>query len=376
MRLETVPTPAAVLDRTKFRFNCAKMIERASVAGVMLRPHMKTLKSIEAARMAIDPRHGGIAVSTLREAEVFANAGFTDIQIAVCVPPQKLASAAQIGQKAKRLSFFVDSISSAEAVVKFARENQCRLRVWLEIDCGEHRTGVAVTDPVLLKIAQILTSEHKVAFEGVATHAGHSYSTADAQALRAIAESERKAVVEAAALIRQERIPVEGVSAGSTPTAVHGQSREGLTELRAGVYMAGDMFQATLGSLEEVEIALSVLATVISHNRTHNEIVIDAGGLALSKDRSTAAFPSHDVGYGLIVDVRGDPSFGKLFISEVYQEHGEIRGAEPLPFDQLPIGSKVRVIPNHACMTAAAFDRYLILENDDVVEEWPRINGW
>jgi D-serine deaminase-like pyridoxal phosphate-dependent protein len=141
--------------------------------------------------------------------------------------------------------------------------------------------------------------------------------------------------------------------------------------------MAGDLFQAAIGAHAREDIALSVLATVISHNRARNQIVVDAGGLALSKDRSTQALPGADAGYGLVLDAGGEASFGELFVAGVHQEHGEIRGEAPLPFDRLPIGARVRILPNHACMTAAMYDAYLVVDGGtDVVGHWRRTNGW
>jgi D-serine deaminase-like pyridoxal phosphate-dependent protein len=140
--------------------------------------------------------------------------------------------------------------------------------------------------------------------------------------------------------------------------------------------MAGDLFQAGIGAQAEADIAGSVLATVISHKPEANQIVIDAGGLALSKDRATAALGPGDLGYGLVLDLAGEPSFGRLVVGGVHQEHGEIRGDAPLPFDRLPIGARVRVLPNHVCMTAAAYDRCLVAEGEEVRESWERVNGW
>jgi D-serine deaminase-like pyridoxal phosphate-dependent protein len=141
--------------------------------------------------------------------------------------------------------------------------------------------------------------------------------------------------------------------------------------------MAGDLFQAGIESQTSDDIAVSVLATVISHKREQNQIVIDAGGLALSKDRSTSALEGGDLGYGLVVDLEGKPAFGRMIVAGVHQEHGEIQAETPLPFDQMPIGTKVRILPNHACMTAAAYDRFLVVDGGtDVTDTWHRTNGW
>jgi D-serine deaminase-like pyridoxal phosphate-dependent protein len=376
VRLEDCPTPALVLDYEKLQANCEQMLRRAADLGVKLRPHVKTLKSVEAARLAIDPTHGGIAVSTLKEAEFFADAGFRDIQLAVCAPPDKLPRIARVLRTAPEFSFFVDNISTARALTDYANCHDEGFRIWIEVDSGEHRTGLAPDDPVLLEVASLLASEPRVTLCGVATHAGHSYGARSADAIRAIAEQERLEVTRAAATLARCGIEVPGVSAGSTPTAMFGASGAGLTELRAGVYMAGDMFQAALGCLPEQQISVSVLATVISHQPSHNQIVIDAGALALSKDRSTAVLPGGDVGYGMVTDVAGEPTFGRLFVTNVHQEHGEIPCPDDSSFERLPIGARVRVLPNHACITAAQYEEFLVVKGQEVVARWTRVNGW
>lgn len=376
MKLADVPTPAVILDLARLRANTAGMIQRMRALGVRLRPHMKTLKSIDAARLAIDPEHGGIAVSTLKEAEYFAAAGLSDIQCALCLTPDKLTRVTALMKSAPRFSFFLDGAAMARAVVAHARETGVPLRVWLEVDSGEHRTGVAPDGPELMEIARIL-ADPAVVFEGVATHAGQSYGATSIEAVKAIAEAERISVVLAAERLRAAGIATPGVSAGSSPTAAHAASAEGLTEIRAGVYMAGDVYQAVLGTVTTDQIALSVLASVISASPAHGQVVIDAGGIALSKDRSTARAPHLDAGYGRVVDIAGQPSLGELIVGDVHQEHGEIRGPAPVPFERLGVGAKVRVLPNHACMTAAAHDAYWLVDDDDeVVGRWSRENGW
>ncbi|HZT03992.1 MAG TPA: alanine racemase [Steroidobacteraceae bacterium] len=374
--LHEAETPAIVLDRGKLGANCERVRSRCRALGVGLRPHMKTLKSIDAARLAVDPSHGGIAVATLNEAEYFAQHGFLDIQYAVCITADKLPRAARILARASRFSFFVDSLETARAVVDFARRHGTLFRVWLEIDSGEHRTGVDPHDPALVEIARVL-SHSAVRLEGVATHAGHSYGAANSGELRDVAAQERLAVVQAADRLRAAGIAANGVSAGSTPTAMHLPEAEGLTELRAGVYMAGDLFQVAVGSLALDQVAVTVLASVISHSQKLNQVVVDAGGLALSKDRSTAAGPGPDMRYGLVLDALGRPIGSGLTVVDVHQEHGEIRSSTRLPFERLPIGSKIRIVPNHVCMTAAMYGNYLIVDGADaIVDVWERTNGW
>jgi D-serine deaminase-like pyridoxal phosphate-dependent protein len=167
------------------------------------------------------------------------------------------------------------------------------------------------------------------------------------------------------------------VSLGSSPTALHARSMAGVTEVRAGVYMFGDLFQAQLGTHAPEDIAVTVLASVIGRSAARNAVLLDAGALALSKDRSTERAP-RDYGFGLMLDREGRPAFGEAVVVRAHQEHGEVRrGDGTLPLDSLPVGTRVRVAPNHACLTAAAHDRYHVVDGGtEVVAVWDRVNGW
>jgi D-serine deaminase-like pyridoxal phosphate-dependent protein len=315
-------------------------------------------------------------VSTLREAEYFADHGIADIQYAVCITPDKLGRAGAVAGRIPAFSAVIDSPQMARVLADWTRSAAVPFAVWIEIDSGEHRTGLSADDPKLVETAHILAGS-PVRIAGVATHGGHSYGEREAAGIARVAEQERLAVVQAAETLRRAGIAIEGVSAGSTPTAVHAQSGDGLTEIRAGVYMASDLFQAAIGSSGEEDIAVSVLATVISRNEARNQIVIDAGGLALSKDRATGGIEKGDLDYGLVADIEGRASFGRLTVGGVHQEHGEIEGETPLPFDRLAIGTRLRILPNHVCMTAGAHDRFLVVDGGTaIVAEWEKATGW
>ena len=165
------------------------------------------------------------------------------------------------------------------------------------------------------------------------------------------------------------------VSIGSTPTATCIDDLTGITEVRAGVYVFYDLHQRTLGVCKQDDLALSVLSTIIGHNRQSGHLVIDAGGLALSKDLSTQTLRP-DIGLGEVADVDSQKPFSGLYVTRVYQEHGIIPVSDEQWFDTLPTGSRVLVYPNHACMTAAAYDSYQVIENRNVIDVWNRINGW
>jgi D-serine deaminase-like pyridoxal phosphate-dependent protein len=377
MRLSEVQTPALILDQQKMKANIERMTGLIASRGIKLRPHLKTCKSIDVAQMALKGNFGGITVATLNEAEYFAGFGIRDILYGVCVTPDKLSWITELQSTGSSMTLITDSLSIARLLAGQAAECGEPIKVMIEVDCGEHRTGVLPDDPLLVDIAQCLHESEKVEFAGVFTHAGHSYQCRSLEEIERVAEDERLAAVSAADILRTNGIPCEIVSVGSTPTALHANSVAGITEIRAGVYVFYDLFQAVLQSCEIRDIAVSVLATVISQDKLRNRILIDAGGLALSKDRSTAA-TDFDAGYGRLINAMGEDVFANMYVTDTHQEHGEITSTDTLPFDQLPVGARVRVLPNHACMTSAMYDRYHVVDgqNDKVVSMWARTNGW
>jgi D-serine deaminase-like pyridoxal phosphate-dependent protein len=372
MRLSTLQTPCLVLDRSRLVTNARRMSQRAHDLGVDLRPHLKTAKSIDVARIATQGHSGGITVATLNEAEYFASHGLTDILYAVCVTPNKLDRVARIAATGAHLTLITDSVAVAQAIARHPGSHS----VMIEIDCGEDRTGVSPDSSELMAIARVLDSAPRVDLRGVMTHGGQSYGCHDLASIVAVAETERLAAIGAADQLRGAGISCEVVSVGSTPTAVHAVHLDGVTEMRPGVYLMGDLFQAGIGTCGEGDLAVTVLATVISHRRSANRLVIDAGGLGLSKDRSTQG-RAFDAGYGRVLDAVTGAPLGDLQVTSVHQEHGEVTSARPLDWEVLPIGSLVRVAPNHVCMTAAMYDQYAVVDGDDaVVALWPRTNGW
>jgi D-serine deaminase-like pyridoxal phosphate-dependent protein len=212
------------------------------------------------------------------------------------------------------------------------------------------------------------------------THAGHSYGCRSLAEIEELAEVERKSVVDAAETVRALGIDCPNVSLGSTPTALHARHLDGVTEARAGVYMFGDMFQAQIGSCSVDDLAVSVLTDVSSHRADLDHLTVDAGALALSKDRSTENVPN-DVGFGMVASASGEALGAQLKVTRVYQEHGLVPMAPGLSLDSFPIGAKLRVFPNHVCMTAAMYDRYYVVDSDigdgtEIVAVWHRVNGW
>lgn len=374
--LDRIDTPALVLDRGRMDRNIARMRAKTDALGVALRPHLKTTKSADIARRAVR-EGGGITVSTLREAEYFAGHGFDDIFYAVAIVPQKLARVAALMRRGVRMLLAVDHPAAARFVADGGRALGVTFEVLIEIDSGEGRSGIEPDAPVLLEIAQALGAGATPA--GVFTHGGHSYSGRTDAEHAAVAEQERSSVAIAAGRLRAAGHTCAIVSIGSTPSVAHARDLSGVTEVRAGVYVLGDLFQASIGGCGQDDLAVSVLTTVIGNHPDRQQIVIDAGSLALSKDVSTSKLGEPDNwGYGMVVDADSGQTLHGLYVQIAYQEHGILKSLHPIAHADFPIGRRLRILPNHACLTSAAYDRYHVVADGgtEIEAVWPRINGW
>lgn len=375
--LQDLETPCLVLDATRMERNVARLRTRLADLGVGLRPHLKTCKSVEVARQVMDSPCGPATVSTLKEAAHFAAAGVRDMIYAVGIAPAKLAQVLALRAAGVDLVVLLDTVAQAEAVAAASSEAGRPIPALIEIDCDGHRSGVQPGDTErLLAIARALGQGAEL--RGVLTHAGGSYAARGAQALRQCAEDERRGVVEAATTLRAAGLPCPVVSLGSTPTAHSATDLTGVTEVRAGVFVFFDLVMAGIGVCRVEDIALSVLATVIGHQRDKGWILIDAGWMAMSQDRGTAR-QAVNQGYGVVCDLAGR-AYPDLIVADANQEHGIVTmrpgSAGVLP--ELAIGDRVRVLPNHACATGAQHRGYHVVRGaSDVVEaEWPRFGGW
>ena len=366
-------TPALVLNRPRLKANATRMREKVHSLGVTLRPHVKTSKSIDVLNVLAGGASVPVTVSTLAEARHFFAQGVTEILYAVGIAPVKLPEVADLIHAGCELKIILDTTEAADAARTFIEAEGVAIGVLIEIDSDGHRAGVAPDDPLLVEIGRRLG--HSLA--GVMTHAGASYDCRTRDEFEAIAEQERALTVEAAQRLRAAGLSCEIVSVGSTPTLHYARSLEGVTEARAGVYAFGDLVQAELGTCGIDDIAIGVIASVIGHNRQHGRLLIDAGFLALSRDRGTADLPV-DWGYGAVCDPVAGKIIEHVTVSSTNQEHGIVtRRTGEIDFDQFPVGSRLKVLPNHACATAAAYDRYFVTDDgEEIVDVWGRVNGW
>ena len=376
-QLNALPTPSLVLDEGRMLANIARLRDRMTALGVTLRPHLKTVKSIDASRRVLAGGTGPATVSTLREAEVFFEAGVRDILYAVGIAPQKLRQVVALRAAGCDLAVLLDTLEQAEAVIAASRDAGFPMPALIEIDCDGHRSGLNPNDPQLIAIGACL-DQIPGCLKGVLTHAGESYGAVGQIAQAAFAEQERSAAVQAAAMLRGAGLSCSVVSVGSTPTAHAARNLDGVTEVRAGVYVFFDLVMAGIGVCSTDDIALSVLTTVIGHQRSRGWILIDAGWMALSRDQGTAR-QTVNQGYGIVCDIDGR-ILPDLIVTATNQEHGVIavRQGFSAALPDLPVGTRLRILPIHACATASQFDAYNVISTEagHPIMHWPRFRGW
>jgi D-serine deaminase-like pyridoxal phosphate-dependent protein len=367
MRLDELDTPCLVLERGRVAANAARLRGHLGGLGAPLRLHVKTAKSPQVAALALAGEKTPITVSTLKEAEQFFDAGYGDILYAVGFEPHKLARAQALARRGARLTLLIDSIEGARGVAGFP--------VLIEIDTDGHRAGVQPDDTAQLAAIARTLEDGGCTAAGVLTHAGGSYYGASTAEIGDIADRERDGAVTAAQVLRRAGFAAPVVSVGSTPTASLARNLDGVTEVRAGVFVFFDLVMAGIDVCRQEDIALSVLATVIGHRADKGWILIDAGWMALSRDRGTAR-QRVDQGYGVVCDIDGRP-VADLIVADANQEHGIVarRGGGAPP--ELPVGTRLRILPNHACATGAQHDRYHVIDGGrQVAAVWPRFGGW
>ena len=353
-----VETPALLLYRDVMERNLEHMAERAKKLGVALRPHIKTHKCLELGRRQQAYGAKGITVATLFEAQAFARDGFGDLTWAFPLDPTHVPHVHRIAQDGITLRVILDDLDTAQALAGSG------LHVWLKVDCGYHRAGVDPSSRYALAVARELGAERGLSFDGILSHSGHAYRTRNRDEAAQIAEQERQVMTWFADLLRKDGLPVRGVSVGSTPAMAAAKSLTGVTEARPGNYIFYDRTMVLIGCCEPQDVAVSVLATVVSHQPGAAHFVVDAGALALSKDVG----PAHlglETAFG---EVKGHP---ELTVASVSQEHGLIRAAAPAAIEgKFKVGQQVEIIPNHSCLTEAHFDEYVVIEGGRVMDRW------
>ena len=376
--IEDLTTPCCLIDKAKMQQNITRLAEHIGRLGCKIRPHVKTHKSIEVARyIEAGGNVAGITVSTLQEAQHFFTHGYHDIMYAVGIVPNKLSTVANLIDQGCDLKVVLDNPVMAQLVVAKANQFNCRFKVLIELDTDGHRSGIEPRSQALLDVAEQLTKAPNIELLGVMTHAGESYACFTSDAQLKMAKQERDLSLLAAERLRATGYPCPVVSIGSTPTAFAIDDLTGITEVRAGVYVFFDLVMAGLGICRVTDVAISVLASVIGYQEDKNWVITDAGWMAMSRDRGTSNHPV-DQGYGLVCDATGK-SLETYIVSSANQEHGIIANRETkqdTDYSLFPLASHIRILPNHACSTAAQFSHLYVIEDGQIVAHWSLTRGW
>lgn len=350
-----IDTPALVVSEEILHNNIAGMAAFAASVGVSLRPHIKTHKTVQIARLQIAAGAIGVTCAKVGEAEVMVReAGVEDVLLAYpTIGDAKVRRLANLMEQA-RIVVAADSLEAATLLSSAMRRYDRRLEVILEINTGQHRSGVMVGDDAVA-MAIAIARMPNLHLAGIMTHEGHANS-APPEEIEGIAIAAGEAMVETAERIRNHGIELATVSVGSTPAAYYTPTVPGVTEMRPGTYVFNDVSAFRYGRFGVQDCAARFVATVVSRPAP-NRAVLDAGAKSLAMDPSRA-----HPGHGYIV---GQPEVTILKLSE---EHGvcEIPGGE----SGLGIGDRVEVIPNHICPTVNLMDDLLIARDGQIIDTW------
>lgn len=369
MSLSDLETPCTLIDYDRLVENIRAMQDRADRQNVRLRPHIKTHKCLEIARLQLDQGAVGITTATISESIQFIANGVHSITLAhPIVTMPKLDRLLPVAREYEcQLNLIVDSMTGIDMIAAGSKKYDIVVNVLIKIDVGLHRCGVQPTREVIIPLVKRILAQPLLAFSGIISHAGHVYAADSRETASLIARDEVMLMNQARDVITAEGFPVYCTSIGATPTILAHDNYEGVTEIRPGNYVFFDQTPLRLKLIEEEEIALSVLTTVISKNNRY--LIVDAGSKMLSSD--TGAYGAENpYGYGRVYSMGNrQPSENRLFIEKMSEEHGFIADTD----GHFQIGDFVRVFPNHACAVGNLTNRYVVVSGDNIMCTWPTI---
>jgi D-serine deaminase-like pyridoxal phosphate-dependent protein len=364
--LSDLRTPSVLIDKTRLEQNVDRMQAAATARGVRLRPHAKTHKSPDLARVQIARGAVGICCAKLGEAEVFAAAGIDDIRVPYPINPANVDRVLKL-LDLTRLSFIVDDADVARSWSGLMRVNQREVDVLVKVDVGFHRCGIDPDGRGAAEIVARVADLPGLRFRGLLSHAGHAYGAGTESDIAAIAAGEARTLMRLAEEIARLGPRVEEISVGATPTARFSLQQDGITELRPGNYIYFDRTQVALGAAAWDDCALTVLARVVSKPAA-DRIILDCGSKTLSTDqaRGFVSCPGFGVVFADLATPRPDQ---RLLVERLSEEHATVRvlGAEC----GLKVGDLVRVLPNHACVVSNLVDSVWLVNGDSVLDELP-----
>ena len=359
-----IETPCVLVDKQRLQSNIRFIQELANSHKVNLRPHIKTHKCLEIARLQVNQGAVGITASKTDEALVFIENGISSVTVAYpLVIESKLDRLLESSRSHDvDIRLMVDSREGVEVISCAAKKHGMKIGVFLKIDVGLHRCGVSENDA--MELAQEISRDPGLNFRGLLSHAGHVYGRKNREDALEVALEECQILGRVREKLQKNGIGVKEVSVGSTPTVLASDIYEGITEIRPGNYVFMDRTPLRLGVIKPEQIALSVLATVVSKNMEY--FIVDAGSKVFSSDLGAHGTSGGNT-FGLAYPLNWfQEEEHEMEVVKLSEEHGVVKRRT---FD-LKIGEKVRIIPNHACAVANLADSYTVVENDQVVDHW------
>lgn len=376
--LSKLTTPCLLLNQTRLRKNIARATDKARSLGVSLRPHLKTTKSLDICRLILEEGWSDVSVSSLPEVALAIEAGARNIRYTSPFAPNKLEMVQSILPETVAFEILLDSPQAIRSIEDKAEALGMRVGVVVEVDADGNRAGVTLSR--LDAICEVLAQARSIYCAGVYGYTGASYRLPKFEDRLDLLDRHIDALEDAVTRLEQSGVHCSAVGLGGSPALLTAKAARSLTEISAGVFLFQDLAQAGIGSADMTDLAVGVMATVTQHKPEGERIFIDAGGLALSQDRSTAN-QTLDQGYGLVLDpVSWEPlGAGDIVVAQTSQEHGMLRRRDgsPAPTEILPVGQRVLVLPNHVCMMAAAHGHYHVLNDAaEPIARWSRVTGW
>ncbi len=367
--MNDLPTPAVLIERSRVLDNIDRMQEAADRRGIRMRPHAKTHKSPLIARWQVDRGAIGICCAKLGEAEVFADAGFTDIRLPYPIHPTHAPRVLKLLQKTN-LSFIVDHPAVARGWSDAISRAGRLVDVLIKVDVGFHRCGINPDPPTATAFMKDVASLPGLHLRGLLSHAGHAYHATSPDHLRSIAEEEARTLHALATAAGRAGVAIDELSAGATPSARFSLDQEWLTEYRAGNYVYFDRTQVGLGAATLSDCALTVVATVVT-KPAPDRIILDCGSKTLAADgaRGFAPLPGHGAVFRDLALGRSQQPDADLIVERLSEEHATVRVASG--HTNLEPGDRVRIVPNHSCVVSNLVDRAWLTDGERVLDELP-----
>lgn len=354
-----IDTPALLIDYDLMMANLRFMQKKADKYGVNLRPHTKTHKMPELANLQVEIGAFGITVAKVGEAEIMAENGLQNIFIAnEIVGISKLERVKALNRKIK-IRLGVDNVYQINQLEEVFKEEEKEIEVLIEIEVGENRSGV-INDDQLIDLAKYIKNTTMVSLKGVFSHEGHSYKAKDVESCVKASIESQKRTVRAGNMLKDLGLEIDTISIGATPSMMHAEIIEGVTEIRPGTYIFMDVGQGSAIN-DFTRCAATVLTTVIS-KPTDERVVLDAGAKSLTSQNRAEGICS-TYGYGLV------KNSNNVRLSGVFDEHGLIYNKEFRDF--IDIGDKIEVIPNHICPACNLYDKAFLVSDGELIREIP-----